>query len=694
VVKVLANILFLLAPFLLIGQNEYAVARVTTGINGTTYSPAFLMDQLVVCGTRKDRIAITVIDSTGNEPSDLYIIDPNSPQNFNRFSSVFRTNYHDGPLSFNAEGNALVISKNMSNEMHPAKLKSRRSTLGLFSSVKGTVDWTNPVSLPFNSEKYNCTHPSLSLDGNTLIFTSDMPGGFGGYDLYISKKTEGNWSKPINLGPSVNSSAQEVFPTIIGEQLCFSSNRTGSNGLDIYTSSNLGLDEAQRLPAPINSLQDDFGIISNNDFKSGYFSSNRDGEDALWTFEFLHPTFIDCDTMVVNNYCYHLAEENALTLDEIPSLIYQWDINGKKIRSVEFDYCFSGPGDYEISIDIFDTLVDQLYANQDYYLLTLEPEFQPYITGSDTILANQPFTLSSANSYLPGVTIESYYWFVDDSLCGLDSNFTWTFNRIGEHSVRLGITGTFEGAPFQDCSQKTMRCADELLDSPPLPTLPAFISLANDSQIVEETHGIEMVDSSIVLFSVEIARTEKELSIADDLPTEITSKYVIHSRFDTNDSTYSYGVGEYDEITDAYDTWREIVTYGQDATVRSFVQETVYDIPINQVFELDNILFESNKSVINEQFYPNLDRLFSILSEVDKLHLTIEAHTDNIGSTSNNQKLSVDRANAILNYLVDSGIKRERIHAAGYGEDRPIASNDSEEGREKNRRVAFKFYVD
>lgn len=691
-VKVLTLLSLLFVSFHSIGQNKYSVTSLKTGIDGPTYSPAYLNGELVVCATQKDRLAITVIDSTGNEPSDLYVFNPKSPESIERFSSVFRTNYHDGPVSFNSKGNALVISKNLLDGIHPAKLKATRSTLGLFSSEKGAVDWSEPEAFQFNSEAYNCTHPTLSPNGDSLIFTSDMPGGFGGYDLYLSTKTEGKWSKPVNLGPMVNSSFQEVYPSIIGEKLCFSSNRTGSKGLDIYVAGKLGLYQAQRMNDPINSDQDDFGIISNNDLKSGYLSSNRAGEDALWTFEFLHPIFDDCDTMIVNNYCYHFAEEKALSIDEIPSLIYQWDMNGVKRYGVEFDYCFPGPGAYEISLDIYDTVVDQLYANQDYFFLELEPEFQPYISGPDIILSNQLCSFYSSESYLPGVTIEAYYWFVDDSLCGIGPDFNWTFDTLGEYSVRLGITGTQEGKAFKDCSQKTIRCSDKVLDTPALSALPITQLQKDDSKILKRERSTALSSSSDVKFTIEIARTEKELNILEDLPPLITSKYFVHTRLNKEDSTYSYGIGEYNELTEAYDTWREILTLKNDATLHSFAEETEDYIPINHFFELDSILFETNKSEINAQFYSSLNFLLLAMRKDDALHLIIEAHTDNVGSDRDNQKLSEDRANALKDFLIENGIETERVVAIGSGENKPIANNDSKEGRKRNRRVAFKLY--
>jgi outer membrane protein OmpA-like peptidoglycan-associated protein len=108
-------------------------------------------------------------------------------------------------------------------------------------------------------------------------------------------------------------------------------------------------------------------------------------------------------------------------------------------------------------------------------------------------------------------------------------------------------------------------------------------------------------------------------------------------------------------------------------------------------FRLNNIFFDFDKSILKEESFPELNRLVNFLNENIFLKIEIAGHTDNQGNDSYNLKLSKDRANAVLEYLISKGISRNRITSVGYGETKPISTNDNEEGRQLNRRVEVKI---
>lgn len=107
---------------------------------------------------------------------------------------------------------------------------------------------------------------------------------------------------------------------------------------------------------------------------------------------------------------------------------------------------------------------------------------------------------------------------------------------------------------------------------------------------------------------------------------------------------------------------------------------------------IESLQFNVNSSNINPSSYIELNRLAEIMQEDADLRLIIRGHTDNTGNPSSNLELSVDRANAVKDYLVRQGVEANRIAAFGYGDTRPVASNDTQEGREQNRRVELDLY--
>lgn len=154
--------------------------------------------------------------------------------------------------------------------------------LEIYSSRRTDYGWEYVTPFEFNDAKrYSVMHPYLSADGSTLYFASDMPGGQGGFDIWMCEmQASGAWGKPANLGTPVNTPGNETFPTVAADgTLYFSSNRhVGMGGLDIfYTKKGKGKWQPVRnMRAPFNSSADDFFFVAAGD-SVGYFSSNRAG---------------------------------------------------------------------------------------------------------------------------------------------------------------------------------------------------------------------------------------------------------------------------------------------------------------------------------------------------------------------------------------------------------------------------------
>jgi outer membrane protein OmpA-like peptidoglycan-associated protein len=124
-------------------------------------------------------------------------------------------------------------------------------------------------------------------------------------------------------------------------------------------------------------------------------------------------------------------------------------------------------------------------------------------------------------------------------------------------------------------------------------------------------------------------------------------------------------------------------------------QEIIKDISLNklavgQKVVLRNIFFDYGKSVLRSESFAELDRLVKMLNDFPKLRIEISGHTDNKSSLQYNQKLSESRAKAVVDYLITKGIASGRLEYKGYAYLQPIATNDTEDGRQQNRRVEFK----
>ncbi len=197
------------------------------------------------------------------------------------FSKEVNSKFHEGPVTFYPDGKKMIFTRNNYYQSKTGISDEGIVKLKLYTAdVSPETGWTNIAEMPFNSDEYSVGHPTLSRDGKRLYFVSDMPGGYGGTDLYVSTY-DTTWSKPTNLGKEINSEGDEMFPFLYDDKLLyFSSNGYGGlGGLDTYKTWLLE-DEAPgviNLGYPINTTKDDFGLILDEFGKTGYISSNRDG---------------------------------------------------------------------------------------------------------------------------------------------------------------------------------------------------------------------------------------------------------------------------------------------------------------------------------------------------------------------------------------------------------------------------------
>jgi outer membrane protein OmpA-like peptidoglycan-associated protein/tetratricopeptide (TPR) repeat protein len=206
------------------------------------------------------------------------------------FSRALNSRYHEGPVTFFNDGYQVVFTRNNYDGRRVRQSTEGVTNLKLYTAVQQNGTWINIQELPFNSDDYSVGHPALSKDDRLLFFASDMPGGVGGTDLYVARNENGKWSKPVNLGKEINTKGNDLFPFIDerGNLYFASDGRKGLGGLDIYYAplvNGVPVGPVEHLDAPINSDQDDFGMITDGNRKSGYFSTNRQkGNDDIFRF--------------------------------------------------------------------------------------------------------------------------------------------------------------------------------------------------------------------------------------------------------------------------------------------------------------------------------------------------------------------------------------------------------------------------
>ena len=233
---------------------------------------------------------------------DVYKSNVDSSRELNQISILNKrvnTRFHEGPLCFSPDGKYVYYTRNNISKGKLRKDSKGIQNLQLFrASLDSLGNWKNEEILRFNSKDYSVGHPTITADGKTLYFVSNMPGGFGGADLYKAViNDDGSLGEVENLGSQFNTEGQEMFPWINSKgELFFASNgHIGLGGLDVFVmtiNKKGGFDKLQNVGMPVNSQHDDFAFTMNMDNITGYFSSNRTegkGGDDIYSYVLTKP---------------------------------------------------------------------------------------------------------------------------------------------------------------------------------------------------------------------------------------------------------------------------------------------------------------------------------------------------------------------------------------------------------------------
>jgi outer membrane protein OmpA-like peptidoglycan-associated protein/tetratricopeptide (TPR) repeat protein len=192
------------------------------------------------------------------------------------FNATFNTKYHEGPVTFNAAQDLIIFTRNNFHEGDMKRSDEDVNHLNMYLAKKTAGVWGNPEPLPFNNDHYSVGHPTFDSKEEYVYFASDMPGGFGGSDLYKVSYSNGTWGTPENLGDKINTDGNELFPFISENILFFASDGHGGlGGLDVIAMNLKNLSQEKNLGYPINTHKDDFGFIIDKSGKEGFVSSNR-----------------------------------------------------------------------------------------------------------------------------------------------------------------------------------------------------------------------------------------------------------------------------------------------------------------------------------------------------------------------------------------------------------------------------------
>jgi tetratricopeptide (TPR) repeat protein len=279
----------------------YAVKRLPNNTQSDEICPAIFKNSIVFASNQETAKALNRIDANNKPFFSWYIsnitstiVDNEKVRDYavsEPFGNNIQSKYHKGSVCFTSSGDTMVFARTS----HLSS-KSKNNATQIFFARKEGKYWKEFEAFPYNNKGYSVNHPALSEDGKTLYFSSDMPGGAGGMDLYKTDLVNGKWSNLQSMGDNINTTQDEKYPFIWKQTLYFSSNgQPGFGGLDNYmVDLKENLRKVINLGYPLNSNFDDFGLVLDKSGTFGYLVSNRNQKvvnDDIFEVYITRPTY-------------------------------------------------------------------------------------------------------------------------------------------------------------------------------------------------------------------------------------------------------------------------------------------------------------------------------------------------------------------------------------------------------------------
>ena len=576
-----------------------------------------------------------------------------------KFAKSFNSKYHDAAVTVAEDGNQIFFTRNNFKDGKLGRSDDGVVKLKVFYANKDGESWGELQSLPFNSDEYSVLHPALSPSGERLYFASDMPGGFGGMDIYYSEKDNGRWNPPVNLGPNVNNEGHQAFPFVASDGRIFfaSDGHVGLGGYDIYFTTEKAAFEfalPENLGAPVNSTADDHSILVLEDGNFGYFSSNRTGgagKDDIYAFT---RSGVPVEVLVIDAVT-RLPIEGATVLNGCTSGATVTDVNGMAV------------------VDMADDQTCDFTASAERYEDNTERATTVGFTDSKLVVEIE---LQPASEY----TVEGFVF--DEATGDPLEGATVTLTSDASTEPR---TATTDAAGRYEFEVATGTCSSVRA------TLESYLSDRKDNLCATDTATAKQLIANLFLQPT-IYGGPRDSDLAD---SKIRPDNDPDARLFQEGATGLYIDSETGKPANGTINGRTFKN-GTIADGGGKFERGLTDIKRGDAIPyLLHIYYDFNMATIRAEAREDLDGLYAMLTDNPNVIIEIGSHTDARGTDDYNMRLSQRRAEAVVRYLEQRGIERDRLVARGYGETVPVnnCNNDipcSEREHQFNRRTEFR----
>lgn len=432
-------------------SQDYELREAPFNSKEADFSAIYNGNEIVFCSTRARKQVSFSEDSIHTFYTDLYSVQVQRDGTYGDpepLKGKVNTLLNEGQATFSSDGTEMYYTANLKIAPGGKGKKTQEYLLGLYRAKKINGDWIPQEPFPYNSAngKYSVAHPCLSPDNQTLYFSSNMPGGKGGSDIYRCRLVNGVWSAPENVGGDINTKGNEFFPFVNeNETIFFSSDaRPDSEGMDIYYCENESGKylNTKRLNETINSEYDDFAYYEIRGENKGLLSSNREqDDDNIFLFNKYSRAFVDCLENPETQLCYELKDLTLAELTDLP-LKYQWDMgDGTILTGPEVQYCYQNSGDYHVTLCVIDTLTKVVFAAVSETNIHIDSKSRPYIASADTVYIEKSFDFTLNLEEFNEFEIKEISWEFSDGTKYKGPSGIHSISSSGPNQLKCFITG-------------------------------------------------------------------------------------------------------------------------------------------------------------------------------------------------------------------------------------------------------------
>jgi len=392
-------------------------------------------------------------------PASIYYIEKKENNSWGSprlFARELTTNYFDGPVSFANDYTLICFSRLYLDD----RGRPENGNTGIFfADYSEDEKWVNIREFEHNDPDVSYYAPFITPNGRELYFSAIMPDSRGGFDIYVSKYRQGQWTEPENLGDNINTAAHERHPFKHGIGRLYFSRKAvdGSDDGDLYYSAfyNEQWNAANPMASPrYNTASDELSIYIDDFFTSGYITRRLGPTYDVYWFFTDYPALKDPEKIKRPALKYRIYDRKMDTVDT-DMFFYEWVINDTlHLPGHEVIYRFPGPGKYKLSLDIHNKLTDTVENGAALFNLEIpqyeQPVFNFLATGAgqvnpDTITVGQMIELDASETYLPGLADEKeYFWDFGDGNKAEGISVTHAFETPGDYRIVLGVRSQTE----------------------------------------------------------------------------------------------------------------------------------------------------------------------------------------------------------------------------------------------------------